>query len=237
MNLILFEPAELSRPVPLSDPRAVHILKVLRRKPDEPFDAGIVDGPKGRAAYHALTPSGLELRFVPETPAPHPEQIRLLIGLPRPQTARKILQEATSIGVGSIHFVQTSRGDPAYARSTLWSSGEYRRHLISGTEQAFTTRLPLVIHGLPLAEALAGLSDAPSRLALDNYEAVSRLIDAPLDGLPAVLAIGPERGWTKPERDLLRATGFRLADLGPRVLRSETAAVAGLAILRARFGL
>jgi RsmE family RNA methyltransferase len=51
-----------------------------------------------------------------------------------------------------------------------------------------------------------------------------------------VLAIGPERGWGPRDRDGLRAAGFALAHLGPRVLRSETAVVAALAILRADLG-
>ncbi|HEY1848006.1 MAG TPA: RsmE family RNA methyltransferase, partial [Opitutaceae bacterium] len=47
------------------------------------------------------------------------------------------------------------------------------------------------------------------------------------------LAFGPERGWSGAERDLLRARGFTLAHLGTRVLRTETAVVAALAIAKA----
>jgi len=59
-----------------------------------------------------------------------------------------------------------------------------------------------------------------------------------LPGPPAavVLALGPERGWSPAERDLLRSEGFALAHLGPRVLRAETAAVAAVAIVKSRLG-
>ena len=237
MNLILFEDGEFDRPLSPDDPRAVHILRVLRRKEGDTFDGGMVNGPKGRILLEALTKDGLQLSFRPTTPLPDPEPIILMVGLPRPQTARKILQEATTLGVGTIHFHLTARGDPGYARSTLWSSGEARRHLVAGTEQAFSTRLPEITHGRPLPSVLADLPDGPDRIALDNYEATRRLIDIPLEGKTAVLAVGSERGWTGAERDLLRQSGFHLADLGPRVLRSETAVVAGLAILRARLRL
>lgn len=237
MNLILFDPTDFDRPLPLDDPRAVHIRKVLRRDEGDTFDGGIIDGPRGKVLLEALTDDGLQLAFQPTTSVPGPEPIILMIGLPRPQTARKILQEATTLGVGTIHFHLTVRGDPGYARSTLWSSGEVRRHLITGTEQAFSTRLPEITHGREFAAVIAGLPAGSTRIALDNYEAASRLIDVPLLGKPIVLAVGSERGWTGMERDLLRQAGFHLAGLGARVLRSETATVAGLAILRARLGL
>ena len=237
MNLILFEPDEFGRPLPLSDPRAIHVLKVLRRSPGEPFDAGLIDGPRGKACYRSCSHAGLELQFTPESALADHEPITLLVGLPRPQTARKILQEATSLGVRTIHFHLTDRADPGYARSTLWASGEYRRHLIAGAGQAFTTRLPALTHGRPLEEVLARLEDGPTRLALDNYEAAGPLFDAPLNGGPAVLAVGSERGWTRAERQALTVAGFQLVHLGQRVLRTETAVVAGLAILRARLGL
>jgi RsmE family RNA methyltransferase len=84
---------------------------------------------------------------------------------------------------------------------------------------------------------LVSLDDHPTRFALDNYEAESRLADTPPTGAPAVLAVGPERGWTGSEREVLKNAGFRLVDLGSRVLRTETAVVAGLAILRAKLEL
>jgi RsmE family RNA methyltransferase len=52
-----------------------------------------------------------------------------------------------------------------------------------------------------------------------------------------VLAIGPERGWTDAERESLRNAGFELVHLGPRILRTETACIAGLVLLKSRLGL
>jgi RsmE family RNA methyltransferase len=50
------------------------------------------------------------------------------------------------------------------------------------------------------------------------------------------MALGPERGWGDRDRALLRKEGFLLAHLGARVLRSETAMVAAVSILRAARG-
>jgi RsmE family RNA methyltransferase len=75
-----------------------------------------------------------------------------------------------------------------------------------------------------------------SQVALDNYEGTARLSSVRLTP-PVTIAVGPERGWSPVERDLLRDRGFVLADLGERVLRTETACVAALTLVRAGLGL
>ena len=239
MNLILFEPAELNSPLPSSDPRAEHILKVLRRQIGDSFDVGLVDGPLGKGTLAALSADALTLTFTWGPQPPPADPITLLLGLPRPQTARDILRDATTLGVGALHFVATERSDPNYAAATLWTSGEWRRHCLAGAAQAFATRLPLVTSKHTLATALATLpSAATQRLALDNYEANCPLSECHIIGdTSVVLALGPERGWGPADRAALRAHGFTLVHLGTRVLRSETAVIAALTLVRARLGL
>ena len=236
MNLILFEPAELSVPLPRTDPRAAHLLGVLRRSAGDTFDAGLVNGPRGKGTLVVIGDQALTLTFAWGAAPPPPEPVVLLIGLPRPQTARDILREATALGAGALHFFRAEKSEASYAQSTLWSSGEWRRHLVTGAEQAFDTRLPVVTHGETLAATIAALPANATRLALDNYESPQPLSAVAL-AAPVALAFGPERGWSAAERDLLRANGFALAHLGPRVLRSETAVIAALAVVRAKLGL
>jgi len=243
MNLVLFRPEECTRPLPASDSRAHHIREVLRRGPGESFDCGLVDGPRGRARVVSCDADGLRFDFTWSEVAPPPlAPVTLLAGLPRPQTARKILGEATTLGIARLVFFRSARGEPSYGDSTLWTSGEVDRLLVASAEQAFCTRLPAVVRADSLAEALARIAVEPehapaTRLALDNYEATAALADAPAPGTPAVLAVGPERGWSPAERDTLRRAGFTLAHLGTRVLRVETACTAGLAVLKTRLGL
>ncbi|MFP6886494.1 MAG: RsmE family RNA methyltransferase, partial [Opitutales bacterium] len=121
----------------------------------------------------------------------------------------------------------------SYADSKLWMSEEWHRHLVRGVEQAFCSFLPAVRHHANLEDALAELPQDTSRFALDVYEA-----PAPLSVTDAttvlVLALGPERGWSGRERNLLRDAGFALRHLGSRVLRQETACIAALGILASR---
>ena len=242
MNLILFEPAEISAPLPHSDPRAEHILTVLRRQIGDTFDVGLVDGPLGKGTLAALSADALTLTFTWGPPPAPADPITLLLGLPRPQTARDILRDATTLGVGALHFVATERSDPNYAAATLWTSGEWRRHCLTGAAQAFATRLPATTSNHTLATALAALpapaNSSVARLALDNYEATSPLSTCNLLGYKsACLALGPERGWGPADRAALRTHGFTLVHLGTRVLRSETAVIAAITLVRAQLGL
>ena len=74
MNLILFEEGETDHPLPFHDPRAVHLKKILRRSRMEEFDAGIVNGPRGKAKITGKNDAGYLLDFHPadEPPPLHP---------------------------------------------------------------------------------------------------------------------------------------------------------------------
>ena len=234
LNLLLFTSEEAARPLPLSDPRATHILAVLQRRTGDSFDAGLINGPRGRGTLLTIGIDHLSLAFAWGAVPPPPDPLTLIVGLPRPQTARDILRDATTLGVTAIHFVLTEKGETNYAQSSLWTSGEWRRHLLIGAAQAFDTHLPEIIHGRTLAETVAALPAGTRRLALDNYEATTPLGKFPLAReIPVSLALGPERGWSAGDRLVLRKGDFLLAHLGSRVLRCETAVIAALMLVRA----
>jgi len=232
LNLILFQQEELDQPLPLSDLRAKHILNVLRREAEEDFDVGLINGPRGKAWWTSRDGEGLQLQFK-WGPAPEPlPPITLLMPFARPQTMRKVLQEATAMGLEEFIFFQGAKSEASYRDSSLWSTGEYHRHLRQGTEQAFCTRIPQVQFADKLGDALQLIPAQTNRFCLDNYEATCRLGTEPINA-SVVLAIGGERGWSAQERDLFRTAGFSLAHLGERVLRTETAVVSSLALVHA----
>lgn len=237
MNLILFETDEIARPLRRDDPRAKHIVEILHGDAGRPFDVGLIDGPRGKGIVEAIYPDRLHLSFTWGDAPPPLVPITLVVGMPRPQTARKILNEATSLGVASMEFFTSDKGEASYGMSSLWKTGEWRRHLISGAEQAFCTRLPCVRHGMSLETALRPTTETHLLLALDNYEAEEGLCAACLatrvrPPAEVTLALGPERGWSSAERALLRVRGCRMVHLGSRVLRLETAVVASVALAR-----
>lgn len=215
------------------DPRARHIREVLRMKAGDRLYVGALHGPRGMAVIHE-DGHDLVLAVTWEASIPSFRPVQLVCGLPRPQAARRILQEATSLGVEAIHFFASVRGEASYRQSTLWTSGEWRRHLHLGAEQAFSTRLPDIVHHDDLAAAL-GAIDPALAIALDVYEATGPL-QVPEGATRATVILGAERGFDATERDLLREQRIPLQHLGERVLRVETACLAGLASLIGQIG-
>ena len=235
MNIVLFDEDEIGRPLASRDARAGHILNVLRREIGETFDAGVINGPRGKARVERIDKDNLFLEFELNETDPPLYPIELVVGLSRPQTNRRILREATSLGVRRLSFVQTARSEPSYAKSRLWSTGEWKRHVVDGAAQAFATRIPEVDFGKALEDSIEELDGAFERVALDNYESSIHLMDTNIKCPNIVLAVGSERGWSGDERHLLRSEGFTLSHLGPRPLRTEAAVVAGLAVLAKPF--
>ena len=238
MNLILFEQPFESVRLAGTDPRAQHIRKVLRAEIGTQVFVGFVNGPRGRARVVELGQDGsILLQMGATEPAPARLPITLLIGLPRPHTAKRILFEAASMGAAGLHFFEAERGEPSYAQSSLWQTDEWRGRLWLGVEQSFGTALPEVAMHADLQSAVTALYGADVSIALDNYEAEGALDTMlPEAAASVVLALGPERGWSPMERDVFRKNGWKLAHLGPQVLRAETACVAAVAATASRFG-
>ena len=235
MNIILFDKQEVDAPIRRDDPRVVHVLNVLRREVGDSTDVGLVDGPRGKAILKSLNEHEVVFDFTwgEEPPALLP--IDLIVGLSRPQTSRKILQEATTLGVRSIYFAATQRAEPSYASSRLWKTDEWKRHVRAGVEQAFSTRFPVVKLGVSISDCIESTKSIADRFCLDNYEATTNLRDACSQSPSVVLAVGSERGWTEAERELFRENGFQLAHLGDRPLRTETAVIASVSIVSVNY--
>jgi RsmE family RNA methyltransferase len=195
-----------------------------------------VNGPQGKGTIVAASDRELSLEFSWGSDPPTFHPLTLIVGLPRPQTARSILREVTSLGASAIHFITTEKGEANYGQSTLWRTGEWRRHVLAGAEQAFCTQIPEVTYSNTLTDVIATLPTELERIALDNYEAPLLLSELSSEFSAHVLAVGPERGWSATERNVLRTSGFHLANLGARVLRTETACIAAISLIKAKIG-
>ncbi len=238
MNLILFDTPFETRRLEAGDPRGQHIFKVLRARVGTKVFVGFVNGVRARAEVTLVEADGaISLRVIGTEAAPKPLPIRLLLGLPRPHTAKRILFEAASMGVQDLHFFEAERGEPSYAQSSLWTSDEWKQRLRLGTEQSFGTHVPEVGMHTDLQSAISFLQGEGVHMALDNYEAAGSLSQqVPAGQRRAVLALGPERGWSPNERDTFRKNGWKLAHLGAHVLRLETACTVAVGAVSARLG-
>jgi 16S rRNA (uracil1498-N3)-methyltransferase len=238
VNIILFDDLYAENSLPADDYRALHIKKVLRLKAGDRFTAGVINAQKGEATLLSMTAEEIVFSFQAngdERAGLYP--VTLLVAQVRPISMRRILREAVSLGVGRLVLVSTDTGEKSYAQAKLYEEGEYRSILIDGAMQSGCTGVSEVSFCASVGEAIAALSPEGERIVLDNKRVGEPLSTMTIAGRPVVLAIGGERGFSDRERDLFEEHGFRFATLGRRILRTETAVSAGLAVLLGRMGL
>ncbi|HAK44475.1 MAG TPA: 16S rRNA methyltransferase [Spirochaeta sp.] len=248
MNLILFEPEELEPDMTITlkagDIRAVHLKKILKAETGTSFEAGILNGMQGKASITDISEKIISLRFSAEAEPVGLHPLTLLLGLSRPPTVKKVLKEATALGIERFVLCGTENGERSYIQSSALKDEKIREVLIEGVQQAVCTQLPevRVEHSLRCAiESLQPEADKAVLIALDNYQATISLSEFwKIENNKAsrvTLAIGSERGWTDKERQRLRDAGFTLCSLGARVLRTETASIAGASVCLSGMGL
>ena len=166
-----------------------------------------------------------------------PLSIVLLQGIARGEKMDLILQKATELGVAAIMPVSGERTevrlDAERAQKRL---AHWRSVVESACEQSGRARVPVVFAPISLDDAARSLHDDGLRLVLDP-QGEHRLESLQSPAAARVwVAIGPEGGWSPRDREILRTAGFSGLRLGPRVLRTETAGLAAIAALQARFG-
>ena len=233
------EPLEGRSTITLHGAAARHAGRVLRLKTGDPLRVFDGSGGEYAATVRNVGRGTVEVTlgdFVAEGPAP-PLEIVLWQGVARGDRMDFTVQKATELGVDAILPVITRR---SVAQLSAERAGRRLRHwralAASAAEQSGRTRLPELFEPAPLATCLAtparpGLRivldpDASRSLASLSGERIGRL----------TLLAGPEGGLDDAERDAAVTAGFRPFHIGPRVLRTETAAIAALSIAQALWG-
>ncbi|WP_255988404.1 16S rRNA (uracil(1498)-N(3))-methyltransferase [Chitinolyticbacter albus] len=146
------------------------------------------------------------------------------------------IQKATELGVHQIRPVNSTytqgrmSGERAEKRLAHW-----RGVAIAACEQSGRTRVPQITAVTDLADLLTHPVDAELKLLLSPRGAV-RFHALPAQVASVAVLIGPEGGLSAAEEDAARAAGYTALILGPRVLRTETAAATVAALLQARYG-
>jgi 16S rRNA (uracil1498-N3)-methyltransferase len=160
--------------------------------------------------------------------------VTLLQAIPKGERMDLLVQKTTELGVGRIVPVVTERTvvQPGSNRVSRW-----RTIAQEAARQCGRADLPAIDEPCPLGEAL--LSGPGVRLmAWEGVAQAAVPLRKALGGdEPAVtLLVGAEGGFSEAEAAAAVAAGFRLVGLGPRILRSETAAIVAVALVQAALG-
>lgn len=165
-----------------------------------------------------------------------PCQLILVQGISRGERMDWVIQKATELGVSQISPVFTERSvvnlDEKQASRKIQ---HWRSVAIAACEQSGRNRVPDITPPLDLYDLLERGSTPGSALLL-SPRASMRMADVPSAEAGATVLIGPEGGLADVEQETAIRSGFTPVRLGPRVLRTETAAVCALTLLQQKFG-
>ncbi len=224
--------------VVLPESAAAHLARVLRLREGDACVLFNGDGHDYAATLASVGKREVAAEVAAATPVANesPLRIVLLQGVARGEKMDLILQKASELGVAAIVPVNSDRSEVKLDAGRAGKRvAHWRSVVVSACEQSGRATVPEVAAPIALADATRA-ADAALKLTLDpeGEHALSSL-SAP-SPLSVAIAIGPEGGWSPRDRELLRAAGFAGLKLGPRVLRTETAGLAAIAALQARFG-
>jgi 16S rRNA (uracil1498-N3)-methyltransferase len=239
-----YHPGELKlgEEIILGEVIANHWTRVLRLKRGDPVQLFNGDGREYRALIEAVERRRTTARIESELAAlaESPLALTLAQGICRGDKMDLVLQKATELGVRALQPLTSERTEVRLdAEREAKRMAHWLQVIASACEQSGRAALPTLASPLALPAWLGqiGAADAAAgamRLMLDPEGEVS-LRDLSAPGA-AILAVGPEGGFSDNERELLQRMGFKTLRLGPRVLRTETAGLAAIAALQSHWG-
>ena len=161
--------------------------------------------------------------------------ITLVQAISRGERMDYSLQKATELGVVCIQPVLSSRVGVRLKEGRMAKRlAHWQGVVISACEQSGRAVIPEVKKPLSMAQWLAVVDESP-RLVLDP-SADNKLSSISLTGNSVSILVGPEGGLSAAEIEEVRAKSVKAVSLGPRVLRTETAGPAAIAVLQAIAG-
>jgi 16S rRNA (uracil1498-N3)-methyltransferase len=223
--------------VTLEGKAAHYLVKVLRLKTGDPLV--MFNGDGSDYASELISTGRGELGLMVNTrlpPAAESDlQITLVQAVSRGERMDYSLQKSTELGVSAIQPMMTERVEVRLDGKRLTSRmAHWRGVMISACEQSGRAVVPQLETPLSLDEWI-GQDTSATRLVLDplSNQALSGQTfgDRPLE-----LLVGPEGGLSKPEMNKLSIASVKPVSLGPRILRTETAGPAAIAVMQAVAG-
>lgn len=230
--------------------QAHHLKQVLRARPGDTFE--FIDG-KGRwarAVVETLPPRGeIRCRIQEQHSQPPLGDDRwiLLQALVRFEKFEWILEKAAELGVTRIIPLQTAYTEAKWRGVSSNRFERWEKILVESLKQSRRLHLPVVSRPMRFDQAI-GKTEASVKILLSEKPGTPTLksVARSMPGfasasiqtrgiMKVALAIGPEGGWANEEVAFAQGAGYQPVSLGESILRSETAAVAALSIVRYEF--
>jgi RsmE family RNA methyltransferase len=228
-SLLLFNHEQIEeRLFVLTDAKRIqHVGSHLKKGVGDTIKISVVDSGIGQGLIRESSPEHLMIQISELAPG-FETGIELLVGLSRPPTCKKVLEHGTSLGIRGFHFFKAELSEKSYLDSKLFEKESWAQSVHDGLSQGGS------LYRMPAFSLTPYLSLSESQnfknkilLSLSGGESLASFKIDPSER--TLLAIGPERGFTPQEEELLTQSGFLRATLGTPTLRVEIATYAALA--------
>ena len=228
--------------VRITDPLLHHLRQSLRLQPGEPLTVTDDSGRRYRTQISEITARHLTAQILETTTAPPKTSPSIVLAqaLLKGEKMDWIIQKATELGVDRIAPVVTTHGVVKPRAERLdHQRARWQRIALEAAQQCERWSVPTIDEPATLSQVMTGYDTAGTKLLLAERSSGASLTDiAP--GLGAehtvLLVVGPEGGWDKEELRLAQERGCQAITMGKNILRAETAALAAISVLQARFG-
>ena len=227
--------------VTITDPLLTHISKSLRAKPGDSMLFNDDHGHRYQTTVVKITKHSLQanIQHVEDPPLPTRPPLILAQALLKGEKMGWVIQKATELGVSAILPLITDRvilklsGKQGETHQARWM-----RIAVEAAQQSERWTLPTILPLQTFQQFIESNQEHPSIIMAERAEGIS-LLTIPCStekpGSGFTIIIGPEGGWSAEELEAAQSHKCVFASLGKEILRAETASLAALAILQARF--
>jgi 16S rRNA (uracil1498-N3)-methyltransferase len=223
----------------LPEPQTHYLKHVLRLKPGAALL--LFDGKQPSDFHAALTVNGKKLGATIESVTAIETEsslpVELIQGLGRSDHMDWMIQKTTEIGVNRIALFNAERTQSPLKSVKLEKKMQHWRSVaISACEQSGRALIPEITFYHELGQVLATTS-TDCKLLLDfTGDSLTSVLQQRSKNTPLAILLGPEGGLNPTEIEHAKSSGFAPVTLGPRVLRTETAAISAISIAQSLLG-
>ena len=218
----------------LTGGHAAHLARTLRARIGQEFEIACGDRVRN-GVIASVADDRVEFTLGEDVAAGTTVPITLLLAVFKFDRMEWAIEKCTELNVTTIVPVIARRTEKHLAAAADKRVGRWRRIAREASEQSRRIVPPEIADPVKLADALR--CDAVLRIVLAESErgtSLADVLDSASQAQSLALAIGPEGGWMPEELQIFQQAQWISASLGDTILRAETAAIAALAIARAR---
>ncbi|MBN8549723.1 MAG: RsmE family RNA methyltransferase [Deltaproteobacteria bacterium] len=241
MNCLIIREEEVlsSGEACLTGLRRQHVLSAHELAPQLTVRAALLGGKRGSATVLSISDSEVRLALSLHEAPLERNPISWIVAVARPQTTKKVIQLAATLGVSELHLIRTSQVVKSYLQSLVLEPANIEAEILKGLEQSGDSIAPRVhLHKFfrPFMEdvlpALRSAGSGAQGMIADTRAPRSERMSLP-KARSVLLAIGPEAGWSESEVTQFCSQGFAAISLGERFLRVDAACIYATAAIDA----